>query len=242
MDVDHNTIFPRTKVGRDHQMRDMFRHGKVIDRKMDEKRGPLLRVQFLDKQGLISAWLPVKKFGSRKTLHSYVNKIGDDVSVCMLPNGVENGFVDGSFFNEGNPPPAGVDIDTRHFLTEDGTIIEYREIDSTFNLDASAAGAGARTGSGGTVIVKAGLVQITAGTIEVVATEMITLTAPIISLNGLMQFNGDIVHVGNMNTSGVHTDSNGIHMGAERKDEIEELKRRVVVLENEVSNLKSRLR
>jgi phage baseplate assembly protein gpV len=113
---------------------------------LDDKQGPLVRVQYLDKQGLISRWLPVKQFGSRSTMHLYVPKIGDDVNVNMLPNSSEDGFVDGSFFNKNNPPPAGVDLDTRHYKTEDGTVIEYRENDSTFRLDVG--GATARTGQG----------------------------------------------------------------------------------------------
>jgi phage baseplate assembly protein gpV len=149
-------------VGRDHQMRAQFRQGKVIDRKLDDKQGPLVRVQYLDKQGLVSRWLPVKQFGSRSTMHLYVPKIGDDVNVNMLPNSSEDGFVDGSFFNKANPPPAGIDLDTRHYKTEDGTVIEYRETDSTFRLDVG--GATARTGpragkAGGGAIVIVGDIQ-----------------------------------------------------------------------------------
>jgi phage baseplate assembly protein V len=212
MDVDTGNVFPRSKIGRDHQLRNQFRHGKVIDRKHDEKKGPLVRVQYLDKQGLISKWIQVKQFGSRSTAHYYSPKIGDDVNVNMLPNGSEDGFVDGSFFNENNPPPAGLDIDTRHFKTEDGSIIEYRESDSTFNLDASGASGGRLRAGGG------GLVQVKASTIM--------LTAPQILITGNIQ------HTGLINTTGVHTDANGIHMGGRaRDDEIEDLKRRVAALE-----------
>lgn len=195
-----DNAFPRTKIGRDHQVRDAFRHGKVIDRKMDEKRGPLVRVQYLDKQGLVSQWLPVKQFGSRKTVHSYVPKIGDDVNVNMLANGSEDGFIDGSFFNEGNPPPAGVDIDTRHYRSEDGTIIEYRENDSTFRLDVG--GATTRAGkSGGAIIIV-----------------------------------GDIQHTGNMVTSGIHTDANGIHAGGMER---ENMLARIEALERAVREIRA---
>lgn len=163
MDVDSGNAFPRTKIGRDHQMRDQFRHGKVIDRKMDKDRGPLVRVQYLDKQGLISQWLPVKQFGSRGTAHVYTPKIGADVNVNMLANGSEDGFIDGTFFNKSNPPPAGVDIDTRHFKTEDGSVIEYRESDSTFRLDVGGATArvGPRAGKSGGAIIINGDIQHT---------------------------------------------------------------------------------
>jgi phage baseplate assembly protein V len=234
MDVDPGTIFPRTKVGRDHQMRDLFRAGKVIERKIDEKLGPLVRVQYLDKQGLISKWLPIKQPGARLTMMFQVPKIGNDVNVTMLPNGSEDGFVDGSFYNEKNPPPTGIDIDTRHFKTEDGSIIEYREIDSTFNLDASAAtngGGAGRAASGGAVLVTAGDVTVTTSGKAWVKGAPITLEGP-------MEFKGDITHTGSMTTSGTHTDANGIHMGGKEVDdlrrEIDLLKERVLILEQQV--------
>jgi phage baseplate assembly protein V len=212
-------------------MRDLFRAGKVIERKIDEKLGPLVRVQYLDKEGLISKWLPIKQPGARATMMFQVPKIGNDVNVTMLPNGSEDGFVDGSFYNEKNPPPASVDIDTRHFKTEDGSIIEYREIDSTFNLDASAATNGARSGSGGAVLVTAGDVTVTASGKAWIKGSPITLEGP-------MEFKGDITHTGNMTTSGTHTDANGIHMGGKEVDdlrrEIELLKERVLILEQQV--------
>lgn len=223
MDVDSDNAFPRTKIGRDHQMRDAFRHGKVIDRKMDKDRGPLVRVQYLDKQGLISQWLPVKQFGSRKTMHLYVPKVGDDVNVNMLANGSEDGFVDGCFFNKKNPPPEGVDLDTRHFKTEDGTTIEYREKDSTFSIDASGStNAPAREGRAG----GGGVVQVTAG--------MIALTAPEILITGNIQ------HTGLIDTTGVHTDINGIHMGGAARErdlaaEIDALKQRLSTLEQKTA-------
>jgi phage baseplate assembly protein V len=160
-----------------------------------------------------------------------VPKIGNDVNVTMLPNGSEDGFVDGSFYNEKNPPPQGVDIDTRQFKTEDGSVIEYREIDSTFNLDASAATNGARSGSGGAVLV-------TAGDVTVTASGKAWIKGAPITLEGPMEFKGDITHTGNMTTSGTHTDANGIHMGGKEVDdlrrEIELLKERVLILEQQV--------
>jgi phage baseplate assembly protein V len=235
MDVDSRNPFPRTKIGRDHQVRDSFRNGMVIERKFDKDRGPLVRVQYMDRQGLISYWLPVKQFGSRKTAHVYTPKIGDHVNVTMLQNGSENGFVDGSFFNKKNPPPE-VDIDTRHFLTEDGTVIEYREKDSTFNMV-----------SVGPVIVKGTTITIEgsesilekAPTITLEGGQTVLITAPEITLNGHMTFNGDITHTGNMTTSGVHTDANGIHTGSRERER--DLEAEVDALKAEVAGLKDRL-
>ena len=233
-------------------MRDLFRNGKVIDRKLDKKRGPLVRIQYLDKQGLVSQWLPVKQPGSRLTMHYYCPKIGDDVNVTMLPNGSEDGFVDGSFFNAGNPPPEDLDIDTRHFLAEDETVIEYREIDSTFNL----------VNKRGPALVKAVYIEETADEhiklhagsfieahagsfieeqattfIELTAGTFVVITAPQIILNGHMIFNGLITHTGDMTTSGIHTDSRGLHGGVTR----EELEARIQQLESRVALLERRV-
>jgi phage baseplate assembly protein V len=230
VDVDSRSAFPKTKIGRDHQVRDGFRNGMVIERKFDPERGPLVRVQYMDRQGLISYWLPVKQFGSRKTAHVYTPKIGDHVNVNMLQNGSENGFVDGSFFNKKNPPPEGVDIDTRHFATEDGTVIEYREKDSTFNLDASGA-----TGAGGGVVI------VTAGSVTVTGATFVKLKAPIIFLEG------DIQHTGNMTSTGVHTDANGVHMGSKKEErdlaaEVDQLKAEVLSLKERFFALEAKVR
>ena len=188
---------------------------------MDEKRGPLVRVQYLDKQGLISQWLPVKQFGSRLTVHTYVPKIGDDVNVNMLANGSEDGFVDGSFFNMGNPPPEGVDIDTRHFKSEDETVIEYREKDSTFNLND-----------------KNGPAYVKATSVFVTADLLIHLKAPTIILEGFVDHKGDMV------TTGTHTDANGVHCSLrsarayrDLAAEIDELRDRVRFLEEKINAL-----
>jgi phage baseplate assembly protein gpV len=171
--------------------------------------------------------------------------------VTMLQNGSENGFVDGSFFNKKNPPPE-VDIDTRHFVTEDETVVEYREKDHTFNLHdkkgpvlvkavyieiyatESGEGSDAKTTGNGTVDIK-GLAKIegTAPQIIFIGSTSVAITAPEITLNGHMSFNGDITHTGNMNTSGVHIDANGPHGGGSRERE--------VALEAEVQGLKERL-
>jgi phage baseplate assembly protein V len=237
MDVDTRNVFPRNR-GRSHQLRDAFRHGKVIDRKLhEETKAPLVRVQFLDKQGLISYWLPIKQFGSRLTSHFYCPKIGDDVNVNFLANGVEHGFVDGSFFNKANPPPEGLDIDTRHFEAEDGTVTEYREIDSTFNMVCV-----------GPVIVKGTTITVEgsesilekAPTITLEGEQIVSIIAPEITLTGHMTFVGDITHTGNMTTSGVHTDANGIHGSMEREDvaalrkELDMVKERFAILERQV--------
>jgi phage baseplate assembly protein V len=164
MDYDSDSIFPANKTGRDSELRNMFRHGKVTEVCVDATQ-VCCRVQYLDKDGLISKPLPVKQFGSRSTSAFYCPKVGDDVNVTMLPNGDEDGFIDGSFYNTGNPPPI-TDADTRHITYADGTVMEYKEgqtatatrvarngqltITSQFPIDITC----------GTAIIKAGSITL----------------------------------------------------------------------------------
>lgn len=171
MDYDSDSVFPVNKTGRDSEIRNMFRHGKVIEVLPKEQikiMGPCVRVQYLDKEGLISKFLPVKQSGSRSTSSFYCPKVGDDVQVTMLPNGNEDGFVDGSFYNTGNPPPID-DPDTRHITYGDGTVMEYQE-----GQTATAT----REGRNGQLTIKSQFpIDITCGNCVIKASS-VTLDAP----------------------------------------------------------------
>lgn len=173
----------------------MFRQGKVIERIID-LTGVFCKVQWLDKQGLISRLLPVKQQGSKGTSAVYLPKIGDDVSVTMLPNsdGGE-GFVDGSFYNTSNPPPI-TDPDTRHITYADGTIIEYQEANGT-------------RATGQLRIQSVQPINITSGPVVITATN-ITLRGNV-TVEGNLFVQGNIENTGNMQTGGIHTDSIGRH-------------------------------
>src|SRR4029077_1479733 len=172
--------------------------GKVIEVLCD-KTQVNVRVQYLDKQGLISKPLPVKQFGSRSTQAFWCPKVGDDVHVTVLPNGHEEGFVDGSFYNNGNPPPI-TDPNTRHITFADGTIMEYSEGNSTLTINSK----------GPINITTTGAVTLTAnGTVSIKGSS-ITLDGPT-TVKGKLTVQGDISNTGNMTTSGVHTDSIGRH-------------------------------
>lgn len=193
MDYDAELLFPHNKTGRDSNIRNLVRQGKVIERKVDRTQVSV-RVQWLDKDGLISRPLPVKQFGSRGTTAFYCPKIGDDVSVTMLPNsdGGE-GFVDGSFYNVGNPPPI-TDPDTRHITFADGTIIEYAEATT-----ARSSGQ-LRIKSGNPINIQCSEV--------VVAASNITLVGDV-SIEGKLDVSGEISAKGNIRTVATLYDRRG---------------------------------
>jgi phage baseplate assembly protein V len=211
MDFTSDSIFPRDNTGRDAQVRNMFRNGKVIEQIINDT-GVFVRVQQLDKDGLISRPLPVKQFGSRSNQSFWCPNIGDDVAITMLPNSEGGeGFVDGSFYNTGNRPPIIKleDAAHKHVTFGDGTIVEYRPRDSTLHVTA-----GQNVGRSGiktmTIVVNTGgPVNIVAGTVNITAST-ITLTGPV-KVNGDLNVSGNIDNGGDMHTTGVHTDSIGRH-------------------------------
>jgi phage baseplate assembly protein V len=188
LDYDSDSVFPVNKTGRDSEIRNMFRHGKVTEVLCDDTQ-VCCRVQFLDKQGLISKPLPVKQHGSRSTSSFYCPKIGDDVNVTMLPNSDEDGFIDGSFYNTGNPPPI-TDPDTRHITYADGTVMEYRESLAAVIKDGVQVRAG-RQGqltikSDNPISITCGPCSIIASTCTVKASSVITLDAPDTKITGML--------------------------------------------------------
>jgi len=165
MDYDTDTVFPRNNTGRDPNVRNMFRQGKVIEQIVDDTQCSV-RVQWFDKQGLISRPLPVKQFGSKGTAAFWCPKIGDDVNVTMLPNsdGGE-GFVDGSFYNTANPPPI-TNPNARHIHFADGSIFDYSEGDPEGS--GRSSGGGALTWkSTGPMTIRCGNLTIEAATVTI---------------------------------------------------------------------------
>jgi phage baseplate assembly protein V len=188
MDYDSDSVFPVNKTGRDSELRNMFRHGKVTEVLCDETQ-VCCRVQFLDKQGLVSKPLPVKQQGSRSTSSFYCPKVGDDVNVTMLPNSNEDGFIDGSFYNTGNPPPI-TDPDTRHITYADGTIMEYRESLTTIIRDGVQIRAGRQgqltINSPNPISIVCSNATITCSGNATIKASLITLDAPNTKITGML--------------------------------------------------------
>lgn len=176
MDYESDSLFPRNKTGRDSEVRNSNGNSVVVERIVD-KTGVFVRVQSLDKNGLISRPLPVKQHGSRGAQHFYCPKIGDSVSVTWQNNSLGGeGYVDGSFYNTSNPPPI-LDPDTRHITFQDGTVIEYAETGSHLLVDAK----GDITVKGATNIIIQG-----GANVNVKAGGILTLDCPNTKVTGIL--------------------------------------------------------
>lgn len=84
----------------------------------------MARIQFPDKENLVSAWIPVAVPNSKKNRDECHLDIGEHVYCAMMGNGLESGVVLCSVFDDKNKPPEG-NADIRKTTYDDGTEISY---------------------------------------------------------------------------------------------------------------------
>jgi phage baseplate assembly protein V len=85
----------------------------------DPKRH-MARIRFPDKDNLVSAWIPVGIPNSKKNKDEFHLDTDEHVYCNMLGNGLEQGVVLCSVWDDKNKPPLG-DQDIRRTEFEDGT-------------------------------------------------------------------------------------------------------------------------
>ena len=64
-----------------------------------------VRVKLLDRQGMVTGFLPVLVPAAKNFQVYSLPQVGDTVLVLFLPQGPEDGFVLGSFYHEQKPAP-----------------------------------------------------------------------------------------------------------------------------------------
>ena len=124
------------------------------------------RVKIEDADGMPSNPLRITYKCSLKNKEYLMPEIGEQVVCLFLPNGLEEGVILGCLYNAKDIPPInkqGVD----HITYSDGTVIEYDT--NTHKLMAN---------------VKGDAEIISSARVDITAAVSITLTAPIIYLNG----------------------------------------------------------
>ena len=99
----------------------------------DPKRH-MARVQFPDKDNLVSSWLPVAVPNSKKNKDETHLDIGEHVFCSMMGNGLEAGVVICSIYDDTNKPPTG-DADTRKVTFDDGTEVYYDRKNSKMTIN-----------------------------------------------------------------------------------------------------------
>jgi len=234
--------------GKDTRFGNAVTIGRVTEIDCDDTHANV-RVILPDKKDhagtpLITKSIPVMQVASTAKKSYAIPRIGTPVVLIKLANGTSDYLVVGSFYTKNDPPPVSDpmldyvvydDGSTQQFDANEGTLT-WRlkgEIDIETDGDIKIK---AKTGSKVTiegdaeVKVKSDSAKVTveAGAdIELHAAGEVKLTSDA----NTVRINGNIVHTGNMNTTGVHQDANGFHVSGDAATRIADLEARVTALE-----------
>lgn len=94
----------------------------------------MARIQFPDKNNLVSDWLPVAVPNSKQNRDELHLDIGEHVYCSMSGNGLEVGVVLCSIYDDKNKPPVG-DADIRVVTFGDGTVISCDRKKKKLDID-----------------------------------------------------------------------------------------------------------
>jgi phage baseplate assembly protein V len=180
----------KNKTGDDNWFRNMVRIGYVSSQHTDDTQGAC-RVVYPDRSDLVSDQLPVIQKSTKGNNDYWTPEPGEQVLTLHLPNGIHKGFILGSFHSTSAPPPV-TDTNKRHTTFADGSTFEFDKASSVLFINTK----------GPITIITSGPVHLEGSDISIKGN---------ILLDGPVHIKGDITHEGNMNTSGVHTDSIGRH-------------------------------
>lgn len=99
------------------------------------------RVTFSDRDSVVSYDLPITFANTGFAKMYSMPKVGQPVKCSFLGTGMEDGFIDGSFYNSENMPPKTGNV---HYVAfDDGAFVEY---------DADSKAITLKSGGGGVII------------------------------------------------------------------------------------------
>lgn len=123
------------------------------------------RVMFEDRDNVVSKELNLLFQRTIGTQDYVIPKVGEQVVCLLLPNGLEEGYILGSFYTKKNIPPAN-DENKRLIIFEDGSLLEYDNGRITINATKD---------------------------VNIISAENINITAANnVTINGNLQVNGNI--------------------------------------------------
>jgi phage baseplate assembly protein V len=154
-------------------MQNIIKVGRVVD--LDPVRCTA-KVQFSDADEIVSYDLPLIVTKSEKDKFYHMPDIDEQVICLFLPNGMEQGFILGSFYSKADTPPIS-DPDVHMTKYSDGTTIKYDRKNHKLTADVK-------------------------GTADINTDGQTTVTAPTIIINTEQTHNGNISVNGNITVSG----------------------------------------
>jgi phage baseplate assembly protein V len=180
-------------TGQDNVNRQLIRVGYVSSQEIDGTQVGG-RVAYPDRQDLVSEPMPVLQKSTVGNQDYWSPQVGEQVLTVHLPNGAHKGFILGSIYSTSAPPPV-TDPNKRHITFADGTVMEFDRASSVLFMDTK--GPITLNTEGPVVIVSAGEMTLQASVLRLRASEII--------------LEGNVTHIGNMESTGVHVDANGVH-------------------------------
>jgi phage baseplate assembly protein gpV len=234
--------------------------GKISKLECSEK-GANVRVIMPDRcdhdgNPLITKPIPVLQVASAAKKSFAMPREKDNIVLVKLPNGTANYLAIGSFYTSKSPPPItdpkvdycewegghteqhDANDDAEVFLTQDFKGGVKTTVKKDIEVKTTDGGKMSMT-SDGDMLMKSATgninVESPSGTVNI-KQQAIHLTGHV-TIDGPLDINGNITHVGNMNTNGTHQDTRGFHQASTRETE---LAQRLEALERRVAELEAR--
>lgn len=91
------------------------------------------RVRFPDKDNMVSGWLPVGAFNTKKNKDKIPLDIGEHVCCLLSGSGTEDGIILCSFYDDNNEVPE-IDKNIRCVHFSDGTKMSYDRKENEFEI------------------------------------------------------------------------------------------------------------
>lgn len=242
--------------GTDNRFKNGVIVGKVTEIVCDDK-GANIRALMPDKvdhkdQPLITKPIPVLQTCAGGKRSFAMPRIKQNVLLVKLPHGTSDYAAIGFFYTSKDPPPIkdpkvdyceweGGHVE-KHDANDDADVFLTQDFKGGWNCTVkkdvnieTTDGANTNIKSDGDVLIKSATgdinVESPTGTINL-KQQQIHLTGTV-TIDGPLNVNGLITHVGNMNTNGHHVDSKGPHSSTRES----ELEARVAALEATVARL-----
>ena len=212
--------------GKDSRFKNAVVIGRVAKVECDDKHANIRAIlpDRLDHNGtpLVTKSVPVLQVASTAKRSYSVPRIGTPVALIKLPNGTSDYLVVGSFYTVNDPPPVS-DPMLDYVIYDDGSTMQFdassgeltwrlkgkMDEQSEKEIIIKSSGDKVTVEGNGDVLVKSDGGQVTvegSGQVTIKSDSgQITIQSTTINLVG------NVIHTGNMTTSGIHTDVNGVH-------------------------------
>ena len=234
MGIKHILSDTDSQHGIDTRFKNAVTIGYVTKQECDDKHANV-RVILPDKKDhngtpLFTKPIPVLQVASEAKKSYSIPRIGTPVALIKLANGTSSYLVVGSFYTTNDPPPVS-DPMLDFVIYDDGSTMQFNastgeltwrikgkmDMQSEKEIIIKSSGDKVTVEGSGDVLVKSDSGQVTvegsgdvtvksdSGQVTIQATAAITIQAATINLIG------NIVHTGDITTSGHHTDAHGVH-------------------------------